>query len=106
MPTKGPERQEVINKGQSAKLEWTTKQTTEWKPDADRTFLYDGSIYEHQQSWESWRPNSQDQQATWRRADETPYQYKNYEADMGSGSDRSVKSDKVSIPKQERLVIR
>ena len=28
MATEGPERQEVINKGQGAKLEWTTRQTT------------------------------------------------------------------------------
>ena len=106
-PTKGPERQEVINRGQSAyqrtgasrsyqqrperlpkdqsvkKLstkgqkcqnEEDNKRPTRWKPHADRTFLYDGSTYEHQQSWGSWRPNSRGQQTRRKRANETPYQ--------------------------------
>ena len=50
VPTEEPERQEVINKGQHARLERPTKRPTGWKPHADRTFLYDGSTYEHQWS--------------------------------------------------------
>ena len=48
VPTEEPERQEVINKGQSAILEWATKQLTGWKPHADWMFLYDRSTYKHQ----------------------------------------------------------
>ena len=92
VPTEGPERQEVVNNGQSAKLERTTKRVTRWKPHADRTFLYDGSTYKHQQSWGSWQPNSRGQQATRKKANKTPYQNDNKmkEADHKTTYDKTI----------------
>ena len=93
VPTEGPERQESYQQRPECQNGMNNKKRlTGGKPHADRTSLYDGSTYEHQQSWGSWRPNSRGQQATRKRANETPYQNdtKMQEADHKTTYDETI----------------